>query len=207
MIISHAKRFIFFAVPKTGTHAVRDILRLSKGEDDWEQQALFGQQWLPIPEIAEIQHGHISVPQIRPHLDQEIWTRYFKFAFVRNPFDRFISICFFLNRQNPSFRESPLAWMKMAMKRPQFRGRVLVTPQYWQLSDSNADLAVDFVGRYETLQQSIDEVCERLQLKRSTLKSKNASEHGHYRDYYDDELKEWVGHYYREDLAHFNYAF
>ena len=84
---------------------------------------------------------------------------------------------------------------------------MLVTPQSWQLSDSNADLAVDFVGRYETLQQSIDEVCERLQLKRSTLKSKNASEHGHYRDYYDDELKEWVGHYYREDLAHFNYAF
>ena len=95
MIISHRHKFIFFAVPKTATHTIREALRHHKDEDDWEQQVLYGEQALPIPEIARLKHGHISAEQIRPHLDDAIWNEYFKFAFVRNPFDRFVSTCFF----------------------------------------------------------------------------------------------------------------
>ena len=207
MIISHAKQFIFFAVPKTGTHAVRELLRAHKGPDDWEQQILFGEQWLPIPEIAKIQHGHISAQQISPHLEPIIWENYFKFAIVRNPFDRFISICFFLNRKNPLFIETPLQWMKSAIKAPQFRERVLVKPQYLQLMDAQGDIIMDYVGRYEHLQSSVDEICNRLRVKAVPLEIRNASEHKQYREYYDDELKSSVEMVYQEDLKRFNYAY
>ena len=207
MIVSHAKKFIFFAVPNTGTHAVRELLSSHKGPDDWEQQILFGKQFLPIPEIAKIQHGHISVQKIVPHLDTAIWQDYFKFAIVRNPFDRFISICFFLNRKNPLFLETPLQWMKSAIKVQRFRERVLVKPQYQQLIDTQGNIAMDYVGRYEVLQDSIDERCQRLQVETTQLQKRNTSEHKQYREYYDEELKSAVEKFYQEDLARFNYSY
>jgi len=194
-------------VPKTGTHAVRELLSPHKGPDDWEQQILFGEQLLPIPEIAKIQHGHISAQQIAPYLDASIWQNYFKFAIVRNPFDRFISICFFLNRKNPMFVETPLQWMKSAIKVQRFRQRILVKPQYQQLIDGQGNIAMDYVGRYETLQESVDEICQQLQLETTPLQKRNTSEHSEYREYYDDELRSAVENIYQEDLRRFNYSY
>ena len=109
LIISHKHKFIFFAVPKTATHTIRQALTPHMGEEDWEQQVLFGQdRALPIPEIAALNHGHISVTQIQPHLSDEVWGSYFKFGFVRNPFDRYVSTCFFLHRDTPNFARSAI---------------------------------------------------------------------------------------------------
>ena len=54
MIISAKNRFIFAAVPKTGTHAVRQALREHLGPDDLEQVGLFVTKRFPMPELAKI---------------------------------------------------------------------------------------------------------------------------------------------------------
>lgn len=207
MIISHRHHFIFFAVPKTATHTIRKALRAHLGDDDWEQQQLFGQQSLPIPEIAKIGHGHISARRIRPYLDANIWQEYLTFAFVRNPFDRFVSTCFFLHRNNPAFSEKPVENMKQALKNRSFRQRVLVRPQALQLMDENQELALDCIGRYETLQSSYDEICAKIGIKSTALGHENASDRGNFLDYYDDELRQVVAEFYADDLALFDYQF
>lgn len=207
MIISHKHRYIFFATPKTATHAVREALYHYSADGDWEQQALFGKQAIPIPEIAEIKHGHVSVQQLRPVLDQDLWSDYFRFAFVRNPFDRFVSTCAFLNRQNPNFRANSLQWMKVALGRPAFRARILMTPQSDLLSDATGELGVNFVGRYETLQTSLDTIFDQLGLPLVQLNVRNSSEHTHYREYYDDHLRSLVEQLYFTDLQNFNYTY
>ena len=207
MIISHRHKFIFFAVPKTATHAIREALRQHCGPDDWEQQVLFGKQSLPIPEISAIGHGHISANEIRPHLSATVWEDYFKFAFVRNPFDRFVSTCFFLNRGNPDFAEGAVSFMKERLPRQRFRQRVLVRPQYQQICTSDSQVALDFVGRYENLQQSYDTICERVGIPTTELARKNSSNHSNYNSYYDDDLQQLVGEYYKDDLRIFSYNF
>ncbi len=207
MIVSHQHRFIFFAVPKTATHAIREALRAHKGEQDWEQQRLFGKQQIPITEIMAIKHGHITAQEIFSVLPSEQSLDYYKFAFVRNPYDRFVSACAFLNRGNPEFGARPTEWMKNALARSQFRQRVLIRPQCSQLEDANGELAMDFVGRYETLQPSLDELFKHLGLPPTVLELRNRSDHRHYRDYFDADLERQVAELYRKDLALFNYSF
>ena len=205
MIISHKHRFIFFAVPRTGTHAVRQALRPYLGEDDWEQQALFGKQSIPVPEVAAIGHGHVSFQQIRACLPVETLSSYFKFGFVRNPFDRFVSTCFFLNRHNQRFVGNEVEFMRLAINKVRFRQRVLARPQYRLLTDEHDRLMMDYVGRYETLQESFDDICSQTGLTPSILSRKNESQHQRYECYYDASLKESVAEYYRKDFQLFGY--
>jgi len=194
-------------VPKTATHSIREVLRPNLEAQDWEQQVLFGKDLSPIPEIASIGHGHIQVTQIKPFLTEEQWSSYYKFAFVRNPFDRFVSVCTFLNRDNPEFGADPLQWMKLALDRPRFLARPLVQPQFNLLSDASDNLAVDYIGRYETLQSSLDEVLNNLNLPTHELQQLNASNHAEYQKYFDAELKNRVTDLYQRDLSEFSYEF
>ena len=211
MIISHAHRFIFFAVPKTATQAVRQALSAHLGPDDWQQHALYGQARLPIPALAAKGHGHLSVREVALRLDPDTWDSYFKFAFVRNPFERFVSAYLFLfrNSQVAEQREPKqiTEGMKAALNRPKFRQRVLIVPQSELLIDNNGDLVLDRLGRHERLQADFDEIAQRLGLPPTTLARRNATRHAHYFHYYDDELKEMVAALYGQDLARFHYQF
>ena len=205
MIVSHKHKFIFFAVPKTATHAIRTALRQHLGGDDWEQQTLFGKQYLPFPELAALNHGHISADQLRSFLPVATWDAYFKFGFVRNPFDRFVSACFFLNRKTSNFEADARSFMRDALERPRFRARMLIRPQAHFLTDAHGRLAIDQVGRYESLQSSFDHICSRIGIPVQSLAAKNVSQHGTFDHYYDVELREKVAEFYRDDLRLFGY--
>ena len=205
MIISHKHRFIFFAVPRTATHALRQALRPCLGEDDWEQQALFGKQSIPVPGIAAIGHGHVSFRQLRENLPAQTWSSYFKFGFVRNPFDRFVSTCFFLNRRNPGFTGHEVEFMRQAISKELFRQRILARPQYRLLTDENDTMMMDYVGRYETLQESFDGICRQIGIAPTRLDRRNESSHRSYTCYYDSSLQKAVADWYRMDFKLFGY--
>lgn len=207
MIISHRHRFIFFAVPKTGTHSVRHALREHLAEDDLEQVGLFVHKRLPFPELSRIGHGHLSATQIKPVLGEERFERYFKFAFVRNPYDRFVSYCAFMSRQSNVFETQPQGFMKHVIRDLRPFDHVLFRPQYEMLCNERGELAMDFVGRVEQLQNDYNLACAKIGIPSSSLAQINASRHRHYSDYYDDDLKAWVGAFYRRDIELFGYAF
>lgn len=207
MIISHRHRFLFFAVPKTGTHAVREALREHMGAEDLEQAGLFVKKRLPFREFDGVTHGHLTAQMIRPVLGEEMFASYFKFAFVRNPFDRFVSFCAFMSRETGEFERAPSAYMKHVIRDVRPFQHVLFVPQHFFLVDAQGRLAVDHVARTETMQASYDAICARIGIPSQTLARVNASRHNAYWTYYDDELIALVGNLYRRDLELFGYRF
>lgn len=207
MIISNRHKFIFAAIPKTGTHSVRRILRAHMGPEDQEQVGLFVQKRLSFAPLADLEHGHISLAQVRPFLDEADFNAHLKFAFVRNPFDRFVSYCAFVTRDDGAFLRNPQEVMRYFLFKDRPDDHLLFVPQHTFICDDEGRLLADVVGRVEQMQSSFDDICDRLGLPRALLDKVNSSEHGTFREYYDQELIEGVSDYYRRDLELFGYSF
>lgn len=207
MIISHRHRFVFAAVPKTGTHSVRQALREQLGPEDQEQVGLFVRKTLPYPELARLKHGHIGLAEIRPHLGETAFADYFKFAFVRNPYDRFVSYCAFMAREGDAFEKDPQKVMHHYLFEAPPGEQLLFRPQHRFLTGADGALLADRLGRVETMQQSYDEMCARIGIETAPLGQANATRHGGYRDYYDARAKAGVAELYARDLDLFGYAF
>jgi hypothetical protein len=206
MIISARHKFIFVAIPKTATHAVRRALREHMAPEDMEQVGLFVKRELPIPELARIGHGHLTLEQVRPYFKPEEWATALKFAFVRNPFDRFISYCAFMTRMQGQFEQHPQQVMRHFIANPPLR-HVLFQPQHTFVADAGGELLTDYIGRVETMQESYDEIARRIGIPTATLERVNPSNRQDYRQYYDEELIDGVARLYARDLELFGYKF
>lgn len=206
MIISAQHRFIFAAIPKTGTHAVRQALREHMGPQDMEQVGLFVNRKLPIPQLAQIGHGHLSLQQVRPYFRPDDFDGFFKFAFVRNPFDRFVSYCAFMTREHGQFEKNPQGVMRHFIDNPQWQ-HILFQPQHMFVTGADGQLLSDYLGRVEQMQESYDEAARRIGIPSRPLEKVNASSRRNYRDYYDQSLIDGVAKLYARDLEYFGYEF
>ena len=208
MIVSHRHRFIFAAVPKTGTHAVRQALREHLDEGDVEQVGLFVNKRFPWADLAEIQHGHLSLQQVRPYLGDNAFNSYFKFAFVRNPFDRFVSYCAFMLRGGDEFQKWPREAMHHFLFRDPPERHILFQPQASLLLASDGrTLLTDGIGRVEDMQRSYDVICAQIGIASRPLDRINGTTRGDYRQYYDKALIDGVSARYAQDLELFGYGF
>ncbi|ODV13563.1 MAG: hypothetical protein ABT20_01810 [Rubrivivax sp. SCN 70-15] len=207
MILSHRYRFIFFAIPKTGTHAIRFALRPHLGEEDLEQVQLFARKHLPYADLARIGHGHLGWRETKAALPAQIWDSYVKFAIVRNPWERFVSYCAFMHRATGLFAADPRAAMNRVLDNPEHRMHVVFRPQHEFICAENGRLMIDLVGRHEAMQSAFDGICERLGLPTQVLERVNASAHGPWRDYYDASLRARVAGVYARDIEIFSYHF
>jgi len=208
MIVSHSRQFIFAAVPKTGTHAVRQALREHLDDGDVEQVGLFVDKRFPWADLAAIRHGHLSLRQVRPYLGEDAFAGYFKFAFVRNPFDRFVSYCAFMLRGSDDFQRRPRDVMRHFLFTEPPEHHVLFQPQASLLVDEDgATLLTDAVGRVEDMQGSYDAICARIGIAARALDRVNRTQRGDYRHYYDQALIDGVMARYGQDLDLFGYTF
>jgi hypothetical protein len=138
---------------------------------------------------------------------EEIFDGYFKFAFVRNPFDRFVSYCSFMTRDTDVFQRTPQAVMRHFLFVQPPEQHILFQPQHTVLADRDGKLLTDMVGRVEDMQASYDAICARIGIPTRALDQVNGSKRGDWRQYYDEELKAGVARRYARDLELFGYRF
>ena len=73
--------------------------------------------------------------------------------------------------------------------------------------DESGRLLVDFVGRFENLQQDFDEICKRIPIPPTSLPLINTSQHRPYKDYYNNRTRDLVYNAFKTDIELFNYDF
>ena len=96
MIISHKHKFIYISVPKTGTSSVIDaFMRNFKVQTKNIKKGIFS----PLYFDRKTVNKHITALELREVVGDEIWNSYFKFSFVRNPWDLIVSQYFFYKRK------------------------------------------------------------------------------------------------------------
>ncbi len=184
---------------------MRQALRQQMGPDDIEQVGLFVQKRFTFPELKDFTSGHVSVNQIRPVLGEKIFNDYFKFAFVRNPFDRFVSYCSFMSRDTGAFAAQPKEYMKYILTQLRPVDHLLYKPQHEFIVNQNDMLSVDFIGRTESMQDSYNKICAKLGIPAMLLDVVNSSRHYPYMEYYDDETYSLVTDMYNKDIDMFGY--
>lgn len=199
-MISHELRCILVHVQKTGGMSIRRALNM--------------QQWDP--------HQHRFASELRTLYGPELWQGYFKFGFVRNPWDRLVSWWEMIRRNVAEGRpmnefqryvlSNAATFEDFICKcgaeyRDRDGSKWIYRNQVDYLTDSSGAPLVDFIGRFENLPADFGFVAGRLGLKAGPIPHINRSNRRVYAEYYTDELRDIVAHRYARDIAAFGYEF
>jgi hypothetical protein len=183
-MISDEFKCIFVEVPKTGSTSIRAI-------------------------IGEPPKPHQNIWQIFSSTSAEKFSSYYKFGFVRNPWDRAVSL--YERKEGLTLKpvmsfEQFIEWMKFASCTS-----IHPVPHRYQLDwfvDPHGEVIVDFIGKYENLQSDWARISARLgahsELPRLRV---NAQRTRDYVSYYSQKTRRIVAERFAVDVEYFGYRF
>ena len=192
-MINHELKCIFIHIPRTAGSSLSTAINKGRRREEGviEGPIHFGKNWV-VKEYGE-----------------DLWDEYFKFSFVRNPWDRLLSQYSWRvakhqdDVQDRDFNE----WV--IWRSEQKKKREMLTKQVDTII-CGSEIIVDFVGQYENLHRDYTTLCEKLNIVDPVeLPHKHNKKSGRkpYSDIYTDVTKEIVQDYYRKDIEMFRYTF
>jgi len=174
------KKFLFIHVRKVGGYSIAYALEAAGCTMD------------------RLSNKHLYPRDMKREVDG--WEDYWKFAFVRNPYDRAVSQYHheLQNLKKVSVRKTGSfgRWLKIRLK----EGKI----------DTMSDILQDemnFIGRFENFAEDYERVCQHLCIPNKLPEPLNTSKHKYYRDYYSTKLRKLVEQHAAADLKAYNYTF
>jgi hypothetical protein len=231
-MLCHEYQCIFVHIPKTAGQSIEHVFVGLLGRS-WETRAPLLLRPNDDPKCGPPRLAHLKAAEYVScdHVSQPQFDSYFKFSFVRNPWDRIVSAYKYKYAQRCDFK----TYLFKQLPTPSWSNAYChIIPQYEFLYDAEGKCLVDFVGKFERLQEDFDQVCTTLGIPNVLLPHVNKSlekdkqnqlrkhlrnvwyflcnkqrirNFQHYTEYYDDESKEFVAHLFQKDIEIFNYEF
>jgi len=150
-------------------------------------------------------YKHVSAWQAKEFLGDAVRDRYTTICFVRNPWDRMVSL-YSYHKRAPKYSHlvGSMGFDDWVRSGGTGTARRLMSEF---VCDRNGHRIVDFIGRYETLEQDFDRLLSNLGIRGVSLPHKNKSDHMDYREYYTEETREIVSGWVKRDAEMFGYKF
>jgi hypothetical protein len=190
-------KFIYIHVPKTGgssvTSALAPYLIDPKPVDKTERKG-----W-------QIKH-HVNKQMHHPiPRNMNVPDDFFIFGFVRNPYERLVS-SWGRGKENNQW-PSELSFSDFVLGTLQNKYAKSLKRLQEDLLETKKG-RIDFIGRYESLQEDWAYVTSQIGLPDLELPHKNKREEKeHYSVYYTDKLVDAVTNFYKKDIELFGYSF
>ena len=141
----------------------------------------------------------------------DAWNSYFRFCFVRNPYERAVSDYKWRTKGSGIISFSEYLERLADPTRPDPEKVLPNPPTNWTVYTINDQIAVDFVGRFENLHDDMQKVCETLGLpfdsQRFPRAKQSRPDGRNYRDWYADRERELADRIFRNELDAFGYSF
>lgn len=224
MFCSSDYRCIFVHVPKTGGASINRTIKhyLKPAEVFGPRKIDMGIQ--PRRFAWEIKNRWASEQQ---------WNEYFKFAYVRNPWDAIVSIFHNILQSDLPQNLTDVKEDKRILKRILVeyfdkQGKDLSfsnfvehcvwanaldcrfsyhwKPQYLHVTDPEGNIILDFVARFESFDRDWEKIQAEIGL-RVDLPRLNRSFHQAYREYYNQTLRDIVARRFERDIDLFGYQY
>ena len=226
MIISHSHRFIFIKSAKTAGTSMESVLsNFCSGDDivtplgdypvNRDEEGKWVHRSMNAGDFKQHDHG-ITIKSKVPALT---WNSYLKFSIARNPWDRVLSLFFWMYRNDATLKPRKRFYHHLGVPFDEI-GKVrklfseFVDKGEWETNDRfyviDNELCVDYVIRYESLMDGFGEVCGKVGIEAHSLPKLKGGIRikGHdYAEYYDARTKQRVADRHKNDLRLFGYRF
>jgi hypothetical protein len=171
MLISHLKKFIFVKPMKTAGTSVEIYFQpwcvtdaTSKITEVTEQivsnAGIVGYRgWDP---SNSTWYNHMPPKKILKHIDRATWDEYFKFTMVRNPWDRSVSMFYWLTGQRQIIPPDDLDLQQQFTWFLKSSGRFASDTVRYLVDDK---FCHDAVIRYEHMDEDMNMICDRLSIE------------------------------------------
>ncbi|MEM7700344.1 MAG: sulfotransferase family 2 domain-containing protein [Pseudomonadota bacterium] len=221
--VNFPKKTIFIAVPKTGTTSIRDQLN----EPGF---SLIPEYHLTIRQVRDSlytflltqelnsNHSFPTDPALVKSDDEireeaaEVFRTFFKFASVRNPWARTVSL--YKRREGVKMAKDmdfDTFCAQLRYSSDTCRHPTRMPNQLDWMTDENGELLVDYVLKLEDHDKGVQEINEltngRLELQSRRLNSNPNSSSETYRDLYSPEARDHVAKAFQRDIEYFGYEF
>lgn len=223
-MINNDYKFIFVRCAKTGSTSIIE---------NWYPGYITGTNkkitTVPGTDTWEHDKNHIPAYHIKNNMEYADFITYFKFAFVRNPYDRVVSAYryssdwfMFHEHKTPFKNFSDFVEKVFVLKN--YPGEAIKYGPQWRFVKG-----CDFIGRYEHIQHDYNKVCDHLSIypRRLTVENRyypwrqlpktreftqyhrDNPQHDtqHYSKYYNDTTRNIVSTIFKQDIEMFNYSF
>src|SRR5882762_5494779 len=212
-MISHQHKCIFVQIPKTGSTSIRVLLGkpIRPHLNLWEIKRLMESYW-PVRGGRRnriIECFYLMLPrEQRLEMGRGQFESYFKFGFVRNPWDRVVSL--YERREALEFRaqmtfDQFVDWIQYSSSTC-----IHSSPHRYQLDwfvDPNGKVLADFIGRFERLREEWAFVAKKLGLSDALPHARTNPRTRHYSEYYTPRKRRLIEEKFKVDIETFGYQF
>ena len=139
-------------------------------------------------------------------MNEQKWNSYYKFCFIRNPYDKIISAWNHVNRFNIPFDN----YLNLTNTCNDVEYMHMFMPQVRNIINEKGKININYIGKFENLENDFQIILKNIGIKKiihDVKKKLNKREHMNFYEYYNQDILNKVNFLLKEDFDNLKYEY